>query len=1136
MAVKTQERKKKQIKICSINIDGLGDRSKFFLDKYQYDEDFDVLVVQETRKDNIDSISLCNMCTIMDSNQAINSGVALYVNERHSITKILEISENFKNIDSCWGLVVLNGARFIMGTVYVKRGAETGISDVLAMISKAQQMAPKLRAKGVILLGDMNARHPSWGDHRMDENGKKLFRDLDNTLFSIMTPNTPTFFGTNQGTNCTSVIDLAIISNNIADLVHSVATDINIELGSGAPSRGHVPIILSMHSDVNQSVPIVKKLSIKDINWKNWSSEIEQEVEKNHSTFPYEDPKLLLEVIEQLFDTATEKHGKMKIISSHSKPYWNDKLSQLSKQLRVDRKNFTFRNTDRNRDKFLHSKAEFDDERKRACQEFILKKTENLNAVESHRFWKEFKKITCRKTNQKINPLEDGKGGILTETEEIEQLLFTTFFECDHMKNATFDDNFFEEINNQYDVIMQEEHSDTEDTEVLNAAITAEEITKNIKSIKSSGKSVDNHGLHPEMLKNIGPKLLGWILILFNLCLQLKIWIWDNAEVVFLKKEGKKTYSIPGSYRPISITSYLGKLLERILTARANKFLKKKNLFDPYQEGFTEKKNTIRYLNRLTLDIKNELHNGKTVICLFLDFEKAFDSVWKKGLIVKLFNLGFKGNFLHLVDHFLHSRKVCLNVNGIQGPTRHCSEFGLPQGSVMSPILFKIFMLDFLDELNNNNTTIYKFADDGSVKVTGNTTAECLLNLQKVLDKLHTWAMRWRMIINCQPNKTEVICFGTAENDRSLIPAEFSLGNQKIRLVKHTKVLGIILDEDLLFHEHSKDVYKKLITRWNLIQMYCNRNWGFSQRVMVELTRSLFLSCLLYGSHLWMNKKNMVEINSLYYKILKTSIGAVFNIRYTIAEIIVGLPPITLQNRINQLKHYLKIIINDIPEDPLKECIKQIIENNPPPELLNILKSVYKFLKWKLQIKPDHFSENDKLIIEDNILANFHLLSHTCGEYTKLQITKYTELLWAESVRNEFQLEGQCILPNPRCSPIPLNSKMDRQSEVKLLSLFYENNLFNSFLYKHNIRGVLSPLCVCGKEEQTAHHFLTRCELVKSELRNKTYAYLQNAALPEENSIGLLNLSRNVDFLNLLIEITSSHGNILRSEIILAGD
>ena len=1135
MASKNQKMNRKKIKICSINIDGLGEKSRFSLDKYQYDEDFDAIAVQEIRKDNIEAIALCNMSTIIDSNQAINSGAALYVHTRHNAAKIEEISKDYKNIDSCWGLVILNGTRFILGSVYVKRGAETGISDVISMLNKAHHMNSKLKSKGVILLGDFNARNQSWGDHTSDANGRKLFKELDSTRFTIMTSKTPTFLCKSQGTNGSSIIDLAIVSNNITNMICDIKTDIEVELWSGAPSRGHVPIILSMNNDHNQPINIVKKLSIKNMNWDEWASDIEQEVQKNETNTQWEDPKMLLEVIDQLFENATTKHGKMKTISSHSKPYWNDKLSQLSKQLRVDRKNFTFRNTDRNRDKFLKSKANFDDERKKACQEFILAKTKNLNAVESHNFWKEFKKITCRKTNQKICPLEDGNGGIITESEDMEELLFTTFFECEHMNNVSFDEDFYQETNSQYDAIIQQEaQPDTGDSEDLNVPITQEEISKNIKAVKSSGKSVDNHGLHPEMLKKIGPRFLGLILILFNLCLQLKIWVWENAEVIFLKKEGKKTYSIPGSYRPISITSYLGKLLERILTVRANKFLKKINVFDPFQEGFTEKKNTIRYLNRLILDIKNDLHKGKTVICLFLDFEKAFDSVWKKGLIVKLFRLGFRGNFLKLVDHFLNSRKVCLNVNSNKGDIRHCSEYGLPQGSVMSPILFKIFMLDFLSDFNEANTNIYKFADDGSVKISGDTTAECLTRLEKVLDALNTWAKKWRMVINCQPNKTEVICFGTAENNRNLIPTEFKLGSQTIKLVKFTKVLGITIDEDLSFIEHSKQVYKKLTTRWNIIQMYCNRNWGFSQRVMVELTRTLFLSCLLYGSHLWMNKNNMKEINSLYYKLLKTSIGSVFNTRQSIIEIIVGLPPITIQNKMNQIKHYLKIIMNNVPDDPLKLCIQKMTQNNPPTELKITLRSVYKFLKWKMQQTPNKFLDSDRQIIEENRISSFHLLSPICAEYTKLEVNKYTEILWGDSLRNEFQLEGHSTILHPRCSQLPLDPKINRSTEVKIISLFYENNLLNSFLYRHNIPGVDSPLCTCGKEDQTAHHFLTRCELVAANLREKARDSIQNAGIVVENSVELLNLSRNENFMNILVDIMNAHGDILRNDIILS--
>ena len=158
-------------------------------------------------------------------------------------------------------------------------------------------------------------------------------------------------------------------------------------------------------------------------------------------------------------------------------------------------------------------------------------------------------------------------------------------------------------------------------------------------------------------------------------------------------------------------------MLEKIKANRLKKFLLKKGFYDPDQEGFTECKNTIRYLNRLHLGIKSDLEQDKTVLCLFIDFEKAFDSVWKKGLLTKLAKLGVKGNFLKLIDHFLASRKVSLKVNGHQGVNHTCSDFGLPQGSVLSPILFKIFMMDLLEDIKDEDIVTYKFADDGTMKI-----------------------------------------------------------------------------------------------------------------------------------------------------------------------------------------------------------------------------------------------------------------------------------------------------------------------------------------------------------------------------------------------------------------------------------
>ena len=136
------------------------------------------------------------------------------------------------------------------------------------------------------------------------------------------------------------------------------------------------------------------------------------------------------------------------------------------------------------------------------------------------------------------------------------------------------------------------------------------------------------------MFKHLGALVLKYIQKLANQCLNEGKWIWNKSEVIFLRKGGKDTYSKPGSYRPISISSYIGKLIEKIIAKRIQRYLDLIGLHDPDQEGFMEARNTIRYLNRLVMGIKSDLQKKLTSICLFIDFEKAFDSVWKKGLIV----------------------------------------------------------------------------------------------------------------------------------------------------------------------------------------------------------------------------------------------------------------------------------------------------------------------------------------------------------------------------------------------------------------------------------------------------------------------------------------------------------------------
>ena len=255
-------------------------------------------------------------------------------------------------------------------------------------------------------------------------------------------------------------------------------------------------------------------------------------------------------------------------------------------------------------------------------------------------------------------------------------------------------------------------------------------------------------------------------------------------------------------------------------------------------------------------------------------------------------------------------------------------------------------------------------------------------------------------------------------------------------------------------------------------------------------------------------------------------------------EIILGIPPIDILNTTNEIKHYLKLIMNETPGDNLKQFIKEEVQQeNQNSVLQKPLDQVQKFLKWKARNYPESMNAVDQLIIENNNIIDIFQLDPKSGKYTKGMINKYIEHLWQSSVRNEFQLEGHNILPEPKIQPLPIRRGIARKAEVQILSLFYENNLFNSFLYRYKSEIYTSPLCECGREDQTPHHILFRCNLVDNQLRSQAFDKFKLAVGNEmahiESTINLLNGSRHAAFMDKAAEIILSVKDKLRSDIIL---
>ena len=1106
----------------------MSSRSQLMLDKYVDTEKFKILFVQESGTCDKEKLKLSNMKTVTDTNKSRNRGAVLYIHNSISSTSLLDIPKLSNSIDSAWAITVLGNKRYIVGSIYVKLSHRNAITETLQMLNSAEQKREKLKASGVLLMGDFNARHSLWGDKVINDYGKELVEKLDFNLFSISTAPKPTFLCENGG----SFIDLVIMSNSIANQIKPCSTDETTELFSGAPIRGHVPLLTALNSYVNRPTTVTEKLNVDAINWTDWSGELERQILNNIvETVNTDDPEKLWEFMESKISEANNIHGKMKKSTRHSKPYWTEKLTMLCNRMKEARKLYMKRNTDRNKEMMVNTKECFDNERKRLCQEFIIESTKSLNAAESAEFWKKFKAMFANTGEKGVDPLSDDNLGIITENSEIEDKLFDTFFESKHLHDADLDDDFYEEIMREYDDLQSDTNDPTETNatnpqSILNTPITVNEIKAAIKKTKSNNKGLDNHNMHPKMLHSFGDNALKLLEKLFNKCLDRGQWVWDKAKVIFLKKEGKESYSVPGSYRPISISSYIGKLLEKILAKRIVRYLEAIGVFDPNQEGFTSKRNTIRYLNRLNIQVKYDLSDKKAVIGLFIDFEKAFDSIWKKGLIVKMSRLNISGKILKLIDNFLENRKVMLDVNGEVGGIRNTKAYGLPQGSALAPFLFKIYLLDILEDFEETEgITVLKFADDGTVIISAETIEQCLELLNQVMGALNRWSRKWRMVINCQKNKTEYVCFSNAKRDQDVIPASVKLGEKDILKVTETKVLGLVVDDKLSYTPHSQMVQKKLLGKWANICKYSNNHWGFNQKVIVQIAKSLFLSSLHYAGLVWMNTKNMAEIESLWYRIVKAATGAVFNVRKSTAEIIVGLPPLRIQNRINKIKHFLKLNINPAPVDKLRDlitiCYRNQQEKSIPVELSSCLKEVFKFLAWKVETSPNDFTETDLEVVNENRVEDYFTLSMKACSYTKELMNKYTEKIWGISIKNELNMNGFQHIPRPSCNKLPVPATTARSKEVILMSLMYQNNLFNSNVYRHTYQ-VESPLCrKCKLVEETPYHIILQCSDKSEEAKQSLREVITEEELQIEDTTTLLNGSRHQPFLKLCLDIIS---------------
>lgn len=336
--------------------------------------------------------------------------------------------------------------------------------------------------------------------------------------------------------------------------------------------------------------------------------------------------------------------------------------------------------------------------------------------------------------------------------------------------------------------------------------VTELEVVKLLNTV-STNKASGDDGFSNKIIKENKYILSKPLTEIFNMSLNVGIVpeCLKIAKVIPIHKKGDLCN--PNNYRPISLLSIFNKILEKLVQKRLDDFLEKYEILNHYQYGFRKKHSTTLAVTNTLDDCYQSIDNNNVVLGLFLDLEKAFDTVDHKILLAKLDNYGIRGKMNDWIKDYLSNRQQYTVVGGVKSTLLEV-QTGVPQGSVLGPLFFVIYINDIANTLNNETPRL--FADDTNLFIAAPDIGTLRTKANDAISALENWFLVNRLSLNT--SKTNYIIFKPPKFKSLLNPADFQLSmyGQQLTQVSSTKYLGMHIDDDLSWKTHIDHLHSKL--------------------------------------------------------------------------------------------------------------------------------------------------------------------------------------------------------------------------------------------------------------------------------------------------------------------------------------
>ena len=445
--------------------------------------------------------------------------------------------------------------------------------------------------------------------------------------------------------------------------------------------------------------------------------------------------------------------------------------------------------------------------------------------------------------------------------------------------------------------------------------VSESDVLRYINSLKSTSTGYDNINSRSILIvKNVKSKHLAFLI---NLCFttgtfpdQLKI-----ARLKIIYKKGDK--NDVSNYRPISILNNFSKIFEKAILDQIYNFTNTQ--LCPYQFGFRKNSSCEHALLTIKEKILQQLENNNYVLGIIIDFIKAFDCIDHEILLFKLQHYGFRSKAFNLLSTYLKNRTQFVQIQEFNSEFCEIKQ-GVPQGSILGPILFIVYVNDIFNCLNMslNNVSITQYADDTTI-ICNNIVLDDLCTLaNSVMIKLKNWCCINRMLINC--SKTNCILFGF-HNSNMRLP-EIYYNGTILNYVSNIKILGVYFDQRLSFSTHIMELRKQLCYKLSLLRkaksmlplkvklnfyyahfysmfIYCLLVWGTASRhhlnllllIQKAVLRIIYNVPFNFHTETLFAQSQIIKVNKLYYyklgvelKKLNSNFMTLFTLKTTVSN------------------------------------------------------------------------------------------------------------------------------------------------------------------------------------------------------------------------------------------------------------